>query len=143
MSPQQTAAACVAHMLANDAASRGLGMQVESTAPGEARVSMVVTAAMTNGFGICHGGFIFALADSAFAFACNTYDDLTVAAAAHIDFLRSARVGERLTATARERHRGRRSGVYDVSVVNQAGDEIATFRGRSASLGQSVLSEPA
>jgi len=142
MSPEQTAAACVARMMAQDAASRGLGMRVEGTAPGEARVSMVVTEAMANGFGICHGGFIFTLADSAFAFACNTYDDLTVAAAAQIDFLRSARIGERLIATARQRHRGRRSGVYDVSVVNEAGEEIAAFRGRSASQGKPMLSPP-
>jgi acyl-CoA thioesterase len=138
-SPEERAAACVAHMLATDDASRALGMSVEATAPGRARVSLVVTRAMANGFGICHGGIIFSLADSAFAFACNTYDDLSVAAAASIEFLKSANVGDRLTADARERQRGRRSGIYDVSVTNADGEEIAVFRGRSASLGRPLL----
>jgi acyl-CoA thioesterase len=130
-------------MMSEDDASRGLGMTVEATAPGHARVSLVVTRAMANGFGICHGGVIFTLADSAFAFACNTYDELTVAAAASIEFLRSANVGERLTADARERQRGRRSGIYDVSVTNGVGEEIAVFRGRSASLGRPLLPKEA
>lgn len=138
--PDERAAACVAHMLAHDDASRALGMSVEAIAPGRATVSLVVTPAMANGFGICHGGIIFSLADSAFAFACNTYDDLSVAAAASIEFLKSANVGDRLTADARERQRGRRSGIYDVSVTNAAGEEIAVFRGRSASLGRPLLS---
>jgi acyl-CoA thioesterase len=139
MAADELAAACVAHMLATDHASRSLGMKLESTGPGRACVSLEVTPAMANGFGICHGGIVFSLADSAFAFACNTYDDLSVAAAAQIDFLKSARVGDRLTATAQERSRGRRSGVYDVSVRNAAGEEIAVFRGRSASLGRRLL----
>lgn len=139
MTPAQRAAACVAHMLASDDASRALGMTVEATAPGYARVALVVTRAMTNGFGICHGGIVFALADSAFAFACNTHDEVAVSAAASIEFLKSATVGDRLTADARERHRGRRSGVYDVVVTNDADEEIALFRGRSTSLGRPLL----
>jgi len=139
MTPEERAAACVAHMLAEDDASRALGMTVEATAPGSARVSLDVTRAMANGFGICHGGIIFTLADSAFAFACNTYDELSVAAAASIEFLKSANVGDRLTATAQERQRGKRSSVYDVSVTNAAGEEVAVFRGRSASLGRPLL----
>jgi acyl-CoA thioesterase len=139
MTPEERAAACVAHMLATDDASRALGMTVEASAPGHARVSLVVTRAMANGFGICHGGVVFSLADSAFAFACNTYDEVTVSASASIEYLKSAAVGERLTADAHERHRGRRSGVYDVAVKNGTGEEIALFRGRSASLGRRLL----
>lgn len=139
MTADEIAAACVARMLTDDEASRALGMAVESTAPGRATVSLVVTRAMANGFGICHGGVVFSLADSAFAFACNTYDDVSVAAAAQIDFLRSASIGDRLVATAEERNRGRRSGLYDVTVRNAAGAEIAVFRGRSASLGRRLL----
>jgi acyl-CoA thioesterase len=87
---------------------------------------------MVNGFDVCHGGIIFALADTAFAFACNAYNRLSVAASAHIEFLRPAKTNDELTATASEEHRGKRSGLYSVEVRNQHGETIALFRGRSA-----------
>ena len=120
-----------ASMFARDAASQSLGIRVEMPEPGRARASLVVTDDMLNGFGVCHGGFIFTLADTAFAFACNGGDDVTVAAGATIDFLESAHGGDELTAVAIERSRRGRTGIYDVTVTNQSGIEIAIFRGRS------------
>ena len=120
-----------ASMFARDAASQSLGIRVDVPEPGQARASFVVTDKMLNGFGVCHGGFIFTLADTAFAFACNARDEVTVAAGATIDFLEAAHGGDELTATAVERRRRGRTGVYDVSVTNQSGAEIAIFRGRS------------
>lgn len=90
---------------------------------------------MVNGHGMCHGGMVFALADSAFAVACNTYDAVTVAAAASIDFLAPAKVDDELTAAARELWRSRRSGIYEITVCNQRGETIALFRGRSHCIG--------
>ena len=118
-------------MLANDNASRDLGFDVTVEKPGAAIARVTVSTSMLNGFGVCHGGHIFALADTAFAFACNTGDRVTVAAGASIEFLRPASAGDQLTATAVERSRGGTAGVYDVSVTNQDGVEIAVFRGRS------------
>ena len=114
-----------------DRASQALGMRIEAIAPGEVRVTMTVRADMVNGHRICHGGLIFALADSAFAFACNSYGDSTVAAAASIDFLAPAREGDELTANARELWRSGRSGLYEITVTNQRGERIALSRGRS------------
>ena len=96
---------------------------------------MKVRADMTNGHAICHGGMIFALADSAFAFACNSQGEASVAASGSIDFLAAAREGDELTASARELWRGGRSGIYEVTVTNQAGATIALFRGRSHRIG--------
>lgn len=132
--PQQTADFVGHGMLAEDEASRGLGMQVERMGPGRAVLSMTVRPDMLNGFRICHGGFISLLADSAFAFACNSYNELTVAAGFTVDFIAPAQLGDRLTAEAREVALTGRTGVYDVSVHNQDGALIATFRGRSARL---------
>lgn len=126
-----SAARAAQAMFARDAASQRLGMTIEVTAAGSATAHMVVTEDMLNGHAVCHGGLIFALADTAFAFACNGYGTVTVASAASIDFLRPAKLGDRLTAHAEERHRGKRSGVYDVRVCDQDGREIAAFRGRS------------
>lgn len=123
-------------MYANDAASRRFGIEVDVEAPGRAVARTVVTAGMLNGFGVCHGGHLFALADTAFAFACNGHGPVTLAAGACIDFLRTAGEGDRLTARAELRSRGRRTGVYDVSVTNQDGIEIAVFRGRSHATGR-------
>jgi acyl-CoA thioesterase len=120
-----------AGMFAEDAASRALGMSVEAMGPGYARLSMSVRPDMLNGFKICHGGFIATLADSAFAFACNSANRLTVAAAITVDFIAPAREGDRLTAEARELSITGRTGIYDVKVVNQAGETIALLRGRS------------
>jgi acyl-CoA thioesterase len=131
LDPQRVAERVATDMLAQDAASRGLGMTVEAMAPGFARLSMTVRADMLNGFNICHGGFIALLADSAFAFACNSRNDLTVAAGFAVDFLLPAQLGDLLRAEAREVALGARSGIYDVSVTNQRDETIAVLRGRS------------
>jgi acyl-CoA thioesterase len=121
-------------MFAADAASRGLGMELVAAGDGRATVRMTVSAAMVNGHDIAHGGFVFTLADTAFACACNSHGPVTVAAGADITFVRPARLGDVLTAHARERVRHGRSGIYDVTVTR--GDEVvAEFRGRSRTLG--------
>ena len=121
-------------MLADDEASRGLGMKIEAMAPGCSRMTMTVRPDMLNGFRICHGGFITLLADSAFAFACNSRNELTVAAGIIVDFIAPAREGDLLTAEARELSLAGRTGVYDVKVTNQRGETIALLRGRSHKL---------
>lgn len=141
MNELETAQACVDRMLESDEASKNLGMTVRVIEPGVVETSMTVGPTMVNGFDICHGGFVFAVADSAFAFACNSYNDVTVAAGASVDFLQPVILGDRLSATAREIRRGRRAGLYDVEVHNQDDDLVAVFRGRSAALGRSVLGE--
>jgi acyl-CoA thioesterase len=128
---QRTAERAVDALWRGDAASKQLGMKIESCAPGRATVSMPIRPDMVNGHGICHGGVVFALADSAFAFACNSYGDNTIAAAATIEFLAPAREGDVLRAVASERWRARRSGIYEIEVVNQRGEPVALFRGRS------------
>ncbi|WP_202614819.1 hydroxyphenylacetyl-CoA thioesterase PaaI [Elioraea sp. Yellowstone] len=130
-----SAAAVAAAMWAEDHASRGLGMSLDHVAEGRAVLSMAVTEAMVNGHGICHGGFIFALADSAFAFACNWTDERTVAAHCAITYVRPARLGMRLIAEAVETVRFGRSGVTDVTVRDQTGAVIALFRGHSRTIG--------
>lgn len=114
-----------------DAASRQLGMTIESCGPGRATVAMRIRPDMVNGHRICHGGLIFALADSAFAFACNSYGDNTVAAGAAIEFLAPGREGDVLRAIATERWRAGRAGIYEIEVRNQRDETIALFRGRS------------
>ena len=128
---QRTAERAVAALWRGDAASRQLGMQVESCGPGRATVTMRIREDMVNGHRICHGGVVFALADSAFAFACNSYGDNTVAAGAAIEFLRPGREGDVLRAIATERWRAGRTGIYEIEVQNQDGDVVALFRGRS------------
>ena len=132
MTPDQLAAACAASMWDDDRASQKLGMTIDRIAPGEATMSMVVTDAMVNGHGTCHGGFIFAVADSTFAYACNSFNHRAVAAGVDINFLAPAHLGDTLTAHGHARHQGGRSGVYDIEVTNQAGKLIAVFRGRAA-----------
>jgi acyl-CoA thioesterase len=127
-------------MYDDDAASRALGVTISDVAPGAAVAAMNVREDMVNGHGICHGGYIFTLADTAFAFACNTYDDMTVAAGADISFLEPVHKDEHLTATAVELVRRGRSGLYDVTVRTEKGTVVAEFRGRSRSLGQRMLS---
>lgn len=139
MTTTETALHCRDRMYSCDSASRGLGIDVEIPRAGCAVATMVVAENMINGLGVCHGGYIFTLADTAFAFACNAYDDVTVAAGATVDFLRPARAGDTLTATASESYRGRRNGVYDVTVTNQDGQQIAAFRGRSHATGRPML----
>lgn len=114
-----------------DRALHGLGIRLDEVRAGFARVAMAVRSDMVNGHGVCHGGFIFALADSALALACNSYNDSAVAAAATIDFLAPAFEGNELTATANELWRSRRNGLYEVVVTNQHGEKVALFRGRS------------
>lgn len=128
---QSTAERAAAALYEGDRASQTLGVRIEAVAPGEVRVAMTVRPDMVNGHRICHGGLIFALADSAFAFACNSYGDNTLAAAASIDFLAPAREGDVLTANAKELWRAGRSGLYEITVTNQRGERIALFRGRS------------
>lgn len=118
-------------LFANDRASQGLGMHLGKVEPGVATVTMTVRPDMCNGHGICHGGLIFALADSAFAFACNSHGPATVAAAVAIDFLAPALAGDALTAVARERWLGGRAGLYDLTVTRADGTTIAHARGRS------------
>jgi acyl-CoA thioesterase len=127
-------------MWADDKASTGLGMALEEVAPGHARLSMTVRPDMVNGHGMCHGGFIFALADSAFAFACNSYGERAVAQHCAITFLRPATQGERLTAAAAERVRAGRSGIYDVRVTGNDGSIVAELRGHSRTIGGTLLS---
>jgi len=129
----------VAAMFERDQASNFLGMQVLDVAPGNARVSMTVRPEMLNGHRSCHGGFIFALADSAFAFACNSRNDATVAAGCQIDYLRPASEGQVLTASAQERALPGRTGVYDVAVTDDRGDLVALFRGKSHRISGQVI----
>lgn len=139
MTPQQIAEAVGVEMLARDTASQALGMRLEKIAPGHARMSMTVREDMLNGHQTCHGGFIFTLADSAFAFACNSANKATVAAGANIDFLAPGKAGDVLTAEAVEQSRSGRTGVYDITVTNQDGRRIALFRGKSYQLQGAVL----
>ncbi len=129
--PQQTADNVRAGMFRNDRASKLLGMQIERVEPGSAVLTMAVRDDMLNGHDICHGGFIATLADSAFAFACNSHGELTVASGFVIDLLAPGRLGDVLTARCTEVSKAGRTGVYDVSVTNQRGERIAVFRGRS------------
>jgi acyl-CoA thioesterase len=131
MTPQELAEASARALWNDDSASQRLGIVLDHLAPGAATLSMEVTEAMSNGHGTCHGGYIFTLADSAFAFACNGYNQRTVGQHAAITYLAPARLGDRLTATAREVSRQGRSGLYDVRVTNQDGAHIAEFRGQS------------
>ncbi len=135
-SPQQVAAQSVADhvrngMLVNDRATRALGMQVVDVTPGGATLTMTVREDMLNGHDICHGGLIATLADSAFAFACNSYNELSVASGFSADFLAPGRLGDVLTAHCDEISKTGRTGLYDATVVNQRGERVAIFRGRS------------
>mgnify|MGYP000170281573 CR=1 FL=1 len=138
MTEAERAALSARVMWENDRASRDLGMEIVSVEPGKAVLTMKVQDAMTNGHGTAHGGFIFTLADSAFAFACNSYGETTVAAHCSITYIRPGRLGNLLTAEAREISRVGRSGIYDVR-VSADGVTIAEFRGHSRSLGQSFI----
>lgn len=143
MTPQEIAEACARLMWAEDRASAGLGMALLRVAPGEAEMALTVEERMVNGHGICHGGFIFALADSAFAFACNSCNRRAVAQSNSITYLRSARLGDRLTARAQRTAEAGRSGIYDVLVTDQEGRAIAAFRGLSRVIEGQFLEIPA
>ena len=124
----------VAAMLAADRASRDLGIEVVDAGPGRAKARMAVTGAMVNGHGLAHGAFVFAVADTAFACACNSHGPITVAAGADITFVAPVREGDDLIAEAVERTRYGRSGIYDVT-VRRGTDVVAEFRGRSRTVG--------
>jgi acyl-CoA thioesterase len=125
-------------MWAGDRASRELGMSLDKVGPGSATLSMTLTESMVNGHAIGHGGYTFTLADSAFAFACNSYNRSTVAAGAEIRFRRPTYLGDRLVATATERERNGRDGVYDV-LVTVGGEVVAVFVGRSKEIGGTLF----
>ena len=138
LSPDDLARACADAMWKDDDASSGLGMTIVEIGAGRATLTMTVRPDMVNGQRIAHGGFIFALADSAFAFACNSHNDKSVAAQGDITFIKPGKLGDILVATAREISRGGRSGIYDVRVA--VGDEvIAEFRGHSRTIGGTWL----
>ena len=131
MTPQETANHVGIGMMATDKASIALGIRLIHISPGAAHMDMPVRPDMINGFGTCHGGMITALADSAFGFACNAYNELTVASGLSVDFVAPAFEGDVLTARAIEVSLSGRTGVYDVMVFNQHADCVAVFRGRS------------
>jgi acyl-CoA thioesterase len=132
MNPQDIARRCADIMWPDDHAARGLGMTIAEVGPGSATLTMTVRQDMVNGHGTCHGGFIFAVADSTFAYACNSFNHRAVAAGVDINFLAPAHLGDVLTAHGHARHQGGRSSVYDIEVTNQDGKLIAVFRGRAA-----------
>lgn len=137
--PQALAEYVTAHMYAKDPASQAIGAKLISVGPGMARMTMTVRGDMLNGHQTCHGGFIFSLADSTFAFACNSRNVPTVAAGCSIDYLAPAFEGEVLEAVGIESNLAGRTGLYDVDVFNQQGQRIAIFRGRSYRLRGSVV----
>ncbi len=139
MDAEQIARACADAMYANDRASAALGMQIEDMAEGRAVMGMTVREDMVNGHDLCHGGLIFSLADSAFAFACNSQNFNTVAAGARIEFLAAGRLGDRLTAVAEQISQGGRTGIYDVVVSNQDNKTVALFRGNSHRIGGALV----
>jgi acyl-CoA thioesterase len=134
MTPDELARATAAAMYENDACSRALGLEIVAVRPGYARLRMAVRDDFLNGHQICHGGLIFTLADSAFAFACNTYNVNTVAAGCSIEFLKPVRGGDVLTAEAVEQTLSGRTGIYDIRVTNRADETVAMFRGKSAQI---------
>ena len=131
MSAEDIAAKGAEAMWARDDASKWLGASLDTVGPGTATMTMTVAKHHTNGHDICHGGYIFTLADSTFAFACNSYNQIAVAASNTITFVAPGKLDDRLTAVAREVARFGRSGIYDVTVTNQDGATIAEFRGNS------------
>ena len=141
--PKETARRSAEAMWAGDRASQDLGMELLEVGPGTATLAMTVSDSMVNGHDTAHGGFIFALADSAFAFACNGYNQVTVAQNCTITYVSPGRIGDRLTAEAREVSRKGRSGIYDIRISNQSGDLVAEFRGLSRTVKGTHLPDPA
>lgn len=142
MTPQEVAERSAAAMWSTDSASKWLGMTLDAVGPGTATMSFEVRDHHLNGHHICHGGYIFTLADSAFAFACNSYNALAVAQENSITYLSPGKPGERLTATATEVGRTGRSGVYDVTVTGDDGRKVALFRGLSRIIQGQHFKEP-
>ena len=143
MTPQELAEACAAAMWAEDRASAGLGMRIARIAPGECDMTMRIEERMVNGHGIAHGGFIFTLADSAFAFACNSFNRRAVAQSNTITYLRPARLHDVLTARAMQTAGAGRSGITDVTVSDAEGRAIAVFRGLSRTIEGTLVEVPA
>lgn len=141
MNELATAKRCAEKMWGSDSASKALGIAIDIREVGAATARMQIREDMVNGFDVCHGGLLFALADTAFAFACNAYDRVTVAGSASIEFLRPAKRGDVLIAEATEDYRGRRSGYYTVRIKNQDGEAVALFRGRCVSRDEPVLDD--
>jgi len=135
------ASACTQALFKRDTASQAMGMRLLSAAPGCARIGMSVRADMIQGHGTCHGGYLFALADSAFALACNSYNEATVAIGCSIDYIAPARLGDTLTADCAEQSRSGRTGNYDVRIENQLGQLIALFHGKSYKVRGAVLTQ--
>ncbi|XEN34111.1 acyl-CoA thioesterase (plasmid) [Ensifer sp. WSM1721] len=142
MTAEELANACARVMWDDDQASQRLGMTIDHIAPGAATLSMTITPEMTNGHGTCHGGYIFTLADSAFAFACNSYNQRAVAQHCSVTYIAPAFEGDRLTATAHEVSRRGRGGIYDIRIANQRGEHIAEFRGHSRTVKGAHLPQP-
>lgn len=141
--PQELAEQVRDAVFANDAASRALGMKITSIGPGVSTVTMLVRADMLNGHALCHGGLISTLADTAFAFACNSYNEMTVASGFSIDFVAPAKLGDVLIASCSEQSKAGRTGIYDVRVSTQRGEVVAWFRGRSYTLkGKPAIAPP-
>jgi acyl-CoA thioesterase len=132
LTPQQIAQRCAEVLWPEDRASQGMGMELLEVGPGTATLRMTVRADMSNCHGTCHGGFIFAVADTAFAYACNSLNHRAVAASAEIDYLAPAHAGDTLTARGAAIQQGERRGIYDIEVTNQDHQIVAIFRGRSA-----------
>jgi acyl-CoA thioesterase len=141
MSADRLARAAADAMWAQDEASRALGMAITEIAPGCATLTMPVTGKMVNGHGLCHGGYIFTLADSAFAFACNSHNQRAVAQNCTITYVAPGKLGDLLTARCREVSRGGRSGIYDVTVTRDGGEVIAEFRGLSRTVKGTLVLE--
>jgi acyl-CoA thioesterase len=139
LDPDTLAAQVAKSMFADDNAAQALGVEIEKMALGYAKLSMIVRNDMINGHETCHGGMIFALADTAFAYACNSRNVATVAGGCSIEFLRPGKLGDRLYAEATEVNQGQRMGVYDVKISNQDRKLIAIFRGKSVGLGRPVV----
>lgn len=139
MSPEEIAKQASQAMFTADQASQGLGMEISEIGPGYAKLTMLVRDDMLNGLKICHGGFMFTLADSTFAFACNSYNQSTVAAACEISFLEAVPGGVLLTAIAEEKHKRGRSGIYDVTLTDEDGKIVALFRGKSRTVKGEVV----
>jgi acyl-CoA thioesterase len=137
-----TAEAACRTMLSGDCVSRNLGIELLEAAPGSASLGMTVGAAMLNGFGTCHGGVLFTLADTALSCACNSHNQRSVAHHCSIVFLRPGKLGERLVATATERSRVGRIGIYGVSILDEAGEVVGEFFGHSREIGGLVVNEP-
>lgn len=140
-SPDEIARFSADAMWAEDSACKALDMRVLEVRSGYARMDMAVTDKMVNGHGTCHGGYIFTLADSAFAYACNSHGQRAVAQHCTVTYVSPGRLGSRLVAEAQERSRQERSGIYDVTVRDEKGTVIAEFRGHSRTLPQSFFDE--